>query len=171
MSMKKAVVLDTTAIFTGILNSIPFNVEAYIHSSVIPEVKDRDSKFRLEVALQSNRVRVLNPPKHTVDKVKVISTTLGEELNLSQTDTEVLALALYLHERGYDVIVFSDDYSVQNLCKKLNIKFNPVKTIGIKRLRRYIYKCTACGYTTEQLPADKKCPICGMELRRKLSRS
>ena len=165
--MKKAVVLDTSAILSGTINYLPFDTEIYIPQSVIMEVKDADSKYRLETSMQTGRVKILNPPTQIVNEVNRVSMSLGEALNLTQTDIEVVALAVYLHRSGYSVIVFSDDYSVQNLCKRFGLKFTPVKTTGIREVRRYIYKCTACSYVSDRLPYDKKCPICGSKLKRK----
>jgi len=166
--VKKVAILDTSAIFTGVLNYIPFDVEIYITNSVISEVRDSNSKYRLETALQSGRVKILNPPTSIVKRVLQEGSMLGEIINLSQTDIEVVALALYFYEKGFDVTVFTDDYSVQNLCKRFGIKFTPTKTEGIKKVRKYIYKCPACGYKSKELPPDRKCPICGSELKRRL---
>lgn len=165
--MKKIVVLDTSAILSGTINYLPFDTEIYIPQSVITEVKDANSKYRLEISMQTGRVKVMNPPIQIVNEVNRVSMSLGEALNLSQTDIEVVALALYLHKSGYSVIVFSDDYSVQNLCRRFRLKFTSVKTIGIREVRRYIYKCTACNYMSSRLPHDRKCPICGSKLKRK----
>ena len=101
--------------------------------SVVKEVKDSDSLSRLEIALDISRFRVEQPSPRYVEKAKRAARDLGGLGRLSQTDIDVLALALEYRDRGFEVVVFTDDYDVQAVLRALGIEFRPVKTRGIKQ--------------------------------------
>lgn len=42
-------------------------------------------------------------------------------------------------------IIYSDDYSIQNVARIMGINFRPVGMEGIKKIFRWSYKCTGCG--------------------------
>ncbi|MEM0505803.1 MAG: nucleotide-binding protein, partial [Thermosphaera sp.] len=89
---------------------------------------------------------------------------IGEVSKLSKTDVEIAALALELRNSS-KTIVFTDDYSLQNLLLHLKIGFRPVKTRGITEERVYVEKCPVCGYVPGE-PGEKTCPLCGGEIKR-----
>ncbi len=159
---KKILVLDTTAFLAALPLQLPDAI-LYTTPSVLEEVRDQESRLRLETALVLERVRVVKPPVKTVRQVLDVAKRVGEHGSLSKTDVEVLALALHLSETMSNVVVVTDDYAVQNLAAHLGLDYMPLRTRGIRETRRFVYKCPACGYVSEK-PGEKTCPICGTRL-------
>jgi rRNA maturation endonuclease Nob1 len=80
---------------------------------------------------------------------------------------QLLGLAMQLKAEGYIPRVVTDDYSIQNVAKQMEIEFTALATYGIKRLLKWITYCPACH---KQYPANnksKECLICGTKLKRK----
>lgn len=74
---------------------------------------------RFSTAVESGRIRIIEPTLETIDEVKASATSAGDSFYLSKTDLQVLALALEFKRRGYDPQIVTDDYSIQNIAKKL----------------------------------------------------
>jgi UPF0271 protein len=82
----------------------------------------------------------------------------GEEGRLSAADVDVLAVALAV---GGEVA--TDDYTVQNLAKRLGIPVRPVAQAGIASEYRFVPRCTGCRRMLDA-PTDE-CPVCGSPVR------
>ncbi|MET1159663.1 MAG: NOB1 family endonuclease [Thermoprotei archaeon] len=164
-SEKIILIFDTTAFLAKYhLQLWGRNIEIYTTQSVVNEVRDSESKSALELGLSIARINILEPQKTYLEKVKKNAFKLGVLHKLSKTDLEVAALALELSERGRKVVVVTDDYMLQNLLLDIGIGFKPLRTTGIKKLRRYKIKCPVCGYTS--IRSDEEiCPICGYRFR------
>ncbi len=160
----KTPVLDTAAIITKMVLQIP--IKQYTVPEVLEEVRDEESKKVLRTAIESGKLIVTKPSSSSLKRVKELARTIGEALNLSETDLSVVALALDFKIKRMNPIIYTDDYSLQNLAKALGISFQPIRTRGISEKRRYIVYCPACGYVASS--ADEKiCPRCGHRLVRK----
>ncbi len=161
-------VLDTSAFLAK------YPLQQYIYSlyttpSVLDEVRDKESKYAMEIAVAIDRVRVVEPPNKYRSWAYEKAREIGEHTSLSKTDLDVLALAMYLTSRGYHVIVFTDDYALQNTLYNLNISFKPLRTMGIRVKHKYIVVCPVCGYIASN-SGEKVCPLCGSPLvKKKLS--
>ncbi len=153
--------LDTTAFLAGLPLHLP--LPAYTTSLVVEEVKDFESKLKLDIALSIHRVTVRDPSPQHVRTVIEVARRVGEHGSLSETDVSVLALAHQLIEEGYKVILVTDDYAVQNVAAHMSIDYRPLRTMGIREPRSYIYMCPACGYVSTK-PGEKRCPRCGTKL-------
>ncbi len=167
---RQVYVLDTSS-FLAALPLQVYRAELVTTPSVVLEVRDRDSRAKLETSLALGRVRVSKPSPRLVERVKQKALEVGEA-GLSSTDIEVLGLALEYREKcpNAEVVLVTDDYSVQNLATHLGIKFKPIRTRGISRERQYIIVCPACGYRAKSL-SEKVCPVCGTRLVRRRLRS
>jgi len=166
LSGKLHVVLDTTALLSKYYMHLdPLKIEIYTVKRAVDEVKDTENREALEVGLSIGRVRVVEPQKPFVEEVLKTAWEIGEKAKLSATDVEVAALALELKEKGFRVIVITDDYALQNLLLHLNIPFKPLRTIGIRKPRKYVVACTVCGYVSAD-PSESSCPVCGNPLSR-----
>ncbi len=88
--------------------------------------------------------------KHTNDK-------------LSKTDKMVVALALHFREKGKNIVVVSDDYAVQNLCKHLKIETLSLSKKGIRHKFTWHKKCMGCKKIVET--TEDSCPICGSSMK------
>lgn len=122
---------------------------------------------RFKTAVESGKLKVQTPEKTFLERVKASANMVGDAFFLSETDLQVLALALQLKMKGYTPLLATDDYSIQNVARHLGIEFASLATLGIRFPLKWIRYCPACH---RKYPADyksRRCPICGTELKRK----
>lgn len=160
-------VLDTTALIARWLLYTP--VKAYTTPLVVAEAKDPDSREGVETATALGRLQVAEAPVEAAQAVRREAVRQGLQVSLSEADLSVAALAWHMKRLGHEVIVVTDDYALQNLLAALGIRFQPLRTRGIREKRSYIVRCPACGYVSRD-PDEKMCPRCGTPLRRYLRR-
>jgi len=148
----------------------PFSIseEQYTVPMVREEVAGSTiARIRFKTAIESGCLKIQVPGKAFIDKVKAAATAIGDAFWLSETDIQVLALALQLKMHGYMPLVATDDYSIQNVARHLGIEFAPLATFGIRSVLRWVRYCPACH---RKYPSDyksKRCQVCGTELKRK----
>jgi UPF0271 protein len=116
--------------------------------AVKEELKDIGSKSRLEIY----GVRVESPSKEALKKAKRAAKETGDHLVLSKADLEVLAKA-----QEYGAILATDDYALQNVALHLGLQIEPINQPIIKRSKRRVQRCSACGAVFEK----EACPDCG----------
>jgi UPF0271 protein len=164
---KKAVVLDTSALVAGF---DPFSIseEQYTVPSVIQEVS-RNSRFslRFETAIESGKVTAKAPKADFLEKAKASASAVGDSPFLSETDIQILALALELKTNGYRPLIATDDYSIQNVANQMKIEFASLITFGIRRRLQWIRYCPACHRKYPEQYKDTRCEVCGTQLKRK----
>jgi UPF0271 protein len=168
---KKGIVLDTSAFVAGF---DPFfsNEEQMTVPKVEEEIKRNSMvKMRFETALESGRVKVKAPTQEFLNQAKTSSNKVGDSVKLSETDIELLALALELKAKGYEPQIVTDDYSIQNVATQMGIEFLALATFGIKRLFEWIRYCPACYREYPANSSSKECQVCGTELKRKPRRT
>jgi UPF0271 protein len=164
---RKATVLDTSAFIAGF---DPFSIcEEHYTTPLVRDELSRKSmpSMRLNTAIENGRLRIKTPNQSFMDKVKSSAIFLGDKFFLSETDLQLLALALELKTQGYLPLIITDDYSIQNVANQLGIEFVALATLGIRRRLEWVRYCPACH---RRYPADYKfrvCEICGTELKRK----
>jgi len=168
---QKTMVLDTSAFVAGF---DPFSLSE--EQVTVPKVEEeirRNSiiKMRFEASLENGRVKVKAPSKEFINKIRDSSSKIGDSFKLSETDIELLALALELKSTGYNPQIVSDDYSIQNVATQLGIEFLALATLGIKRLLEWIRYCPACYREHPANTSFKECQVCGTELKRKPRRT
>jgi len=125
------------------------------------------SGVRFDAAVESGKLKIKTPNAMCLEKVKASATFLGDKFFLSDTDLQLLALALELKTSGFSPIIVTDDYSIQNVANQMDIEFASLATFGIRRRWQWIRYCPACH---KQYPATSKsrtCEVCGTELKRK----
>jgi UPF0271 protein len=166
-TLKKAVVLDTSALIAGF---DPLSIEGEHYT--VPKVKDEIAEnsmadVRFKIAVENGKLRVRIPNEISLSKIKASATIVGDTFFLSETDLQVLALALELKTEGYTPLIVTDDYSIQNVANQVGIEFASLATYGIRRRLHWIRYCPACH---RKYPADSKqktCEVCGTPLKRK----
>ena len=167
MNRKKVIVLDASAFISGF---DPFSVEdeQYSVPSVGHELFERSlSRLRFDTASERGRLKVLEPDPYFLDEVKRLSKDAGDMRFLSEADMQILALAMQLKKGGRDPSIVTDDYSIQNMAKKIGVNFAPLITFGIRYFLHWLLYCPACH---RKYPPDYQfgqCEICGTTLRRK----
>ncbi len=156
----KGYVLDTSVLYYG--KDFPPGLELVISPGVANELDKDDMGTRLEM-LFATRVRVSSPSERALRKVEEAAEGTGDSRRLSQTDREILALALDL---GYELI--TDDYSIQNVAKVMGVPCRGLDQKGITEIFEWQAKCRGCG---KIFSADVRvCDICGSETRTKRKR-
>ncbi|MEM3824219.1 MAG: hypothetical protein QXH87_04725 [Candidatus Bathyarchaeia archaeon] len=164
---KRIIVLDASAFAAGF---DPFSVSEaqYTVPLVKEEVKGSAfAKVRLKTAIEQGKIVVKKPEKQFLDSVKVSATVIGDKVFLSETDIQILALALQLKSEGYNPVIASDDYSIQNVANRMQIEFAPLATFGIRFQLEWVRYCPACYRKYQADYKLKRCAVCGTELKRK----
>ncbi len=168
---KRVIILDTSAFVAGY---DPFSLsEEQVTVPLVEEEIKRNSvvKVRLETAVESGKLKVKMPGLEFTSKVYTSATKVGDSFKLSDTDIQLLALALELRASGYKPQIITDDYSIQNVATQNGIEFLALATFGIKRLLEWMRYCPACH---REYPANcktKECQVCGTLLKRKPRRT
>lgn len=155
-------ILDASAFYAG----IPFasSEQSFTTQEVFDEIKHiKNNHQAIELILETKRLEILKPESRYTNMVLEKSKETGDSQNLSASDISVLALCLQL--KG---VLISDDFSVLNLAKQLDLKVLPVMTQGIKHVVKWVYYCSGCERSFLKL---SNCPLCGNKLSRKLSNS
>lgn len=158
-------ILDSTALIAGQTN---FSKKEFATTpSVLSEVMhDESVKNVVEVAVDCGQLEVLSPSEENIKEVEEIAASTGDKIKLSRTDMEVLALALEKSKAGFDVIIISDDYSIQNLARRMTIKAIGVIHPGIRKQITWISYCPVCR-SEYGISDSNVCVKCGATLKRK----
>ena len=157
----KVKVLDASAIIHG-YNPVIEEGEHYTTPEVLEEVESK--KIIVDQALSFGKLKIMSPNKECINKVEEIVKKTGD--NLSKQDIGILALALNLN-----AILYTDDYGIQNVAKKLNIE---VRGISFKPTDKDFVWRKVCEGCKKLYPADYEeevCEICGSPLKRKMVKS
>jgi len=172
MNKRRAMILDTTAFIAGFS---PSSIKDEIYS--IPDVereltKSSLAKLIFNTAVKAGRLKLCEPGVQYLNEARRASREVGDLLSLSETDMKILALAIQLKKEGYTPIIVTDDYSIQNVAKKLAVNYTSIAIFGIRSHLKWILYCPACR---RKYPPDykfDKCETCGTKLKRKpLSKS
>lgn len=143
-------ILDSSAIINK-KATLPPNKYITI-PEVLDEIKDQLSKAILESMLENKSLSLREPKKESINElINFVEKDNMSEL-LSKTDIKILALA-----KESNLTLVTDDYDIQNCCKSLSIKFEPITTKGIQRVYKWKKKCVACGHET----IKDLCEVCG----------
>ncbi|MCW3995665.1 MAG: hypothetical protein NWE98_05895 [Candidatus Bathyarchaeota archaeon] len=165
--IKRIVVLDTSAFVAG-YDPFSLGVEQVTVPKVEEEIRRNSMvKMRLQTAVENGKLQVIAPSEVYSRQIKSYAGKIGDVWKLSETDMQLLALALQLKSEGFKPQVISDDYSIQNVAKQMGVEFLSLATFGIKRPLEWMRYCPACH---REYPADSKsneCQVCGTELKRK----
>src|SRR4030042_48509 len=111
-------VLDTSAILAGF---DPFAVSE--NQATVPKVQEEIKTnsmtlVRFKTAVENGKLKVKTPSEEFLNKVKASAITVGDSFFLSETDMQILALALELKAAGYVPQILSGGYSIQNVATK-----------------------------------------------------
>lgn len=148
-----AYVLDATAIRSGMTIA---GEGWFTTPGVMDEIRlgrqGRQAELFAELALG-----IREPSTKSMEAVARAAESTGDMGRLSETDRGIIALAL---ELGATLI--SDDYSVQNTARFLEIPFL-TDMQGIRKIIHWTHRCRGCGRYYDKEQPD--CPICGSEVR------
>jgi UPF0271 protein len=167
---KRVVVLDTSAFVAG-FDSFSLSDEQFTVPKVEEEIhRNSMDKMSLETAIEINKLKVKTPSQEYATKAEIYANKVGDSFKLSETDKQLLALALELKNEDYSPQIVTDDYSIQNVATQMGIEFLSLATLGIKRLLEWVRYCPACYKEYAADSKFKECLVCGTELKRKPKR-
>ncbi|MBP2133607.1 UPF0271 protein [Methanomicrobium sp. W14] len=146
-------ILDSSFFFVD----IPVEGNSFaVPSSVKSELKDLLAKSKFD-AMEEKGLFVAEPSKNSRKKAEAAAEKSGDLGVLSQTDLDVVALAL---ETGGEVV--TDDYALSNTAQTLGITVIPLQQRAAKK-RKWKFKCTGCGKYHD---SPGFCDVCGAEIKR-----
>ena len=163
--MKKIIfILDSSAIIGGFYSRDKSN---FTTNEVISEIKDLKSTILLESAMEKGYIKIKEPDEESKKEIDAVILSSGDNLRLSPVDKNVIALALKYKKNGFRPIVVTDDYSMQNTLKTIQIEYRSVLTEGIDDIINWVKKCKGCK---KIYPSDypfEDCEICGSPVFKK----
>lgn len=163
-TMEISYVLDASAFING------FHLDSknnFTVSEITAEIKDFESKLKFDAAIEDGKLKIQDVPSEYSSCVNDIISESGDILRLSLPDKKLIALAYMLSQEGHDVKVISDDYTIQNTLKIMNIPFSGVLTEGIKEVYNWKKVCEGCKKQySDNYPFDD-CEICGSRIFKK----
>lgn len=156
-------IVDTSLLLFGTL--IPRDDVRYITTpKVYEEVYKNHLKREISnVYIISRRLEIEEPEEEFLEKAWDLAEKIGELDKLSSADIEILALAIK-YSRENKVVVFTDDYSIQNILENLGIDYIPIRRKIKYRVRRWRYACIKCG--EKFLNNVRICLVCGGNVAR-----
>ncbi len=172
---KRAILIFDTNIFLIGIDINIFKEKIYTTPSVIDEInvikysdKNRNILNKIEAAIANNHLIIKNPKKDYIKRALENSKSTGDINALSKADLDLIALALELTEStDKEVLLYSNDYSIQNLSSEMNIKFASLFKNGIKDKRIFEFFCPICGERYAVGSIYKFCEVCGSKLKRR----
>jgi UPF0271 protein len=160
----KLYILDASGIINGFYSKDSLNI---MTSSTVNEIKDINTEMLLNNLINDGFLKIEDVDYSNDKEIDDILMSSGDLMRLSDTDKDIIALALKHDRKGDDVITVTDDYSMQNALKLLNLKFQSVRTKGIQDTIQWKKLCKGCR---KEYPADstlEECDICGSPIIRK----
>ncbi|MBY8982622.1 MAG: hypothetical protein KGD57_06720 [Candidatus Lokiarchaeota archaeon] len=169
---KHLMVFDTNIFLTGIDFNI-INTDIYTIQEVLDEIevtrylqKNRNIINRIQCAIETNKLILKSPSEEYINQVKESAKKTNDLMVLSNVDIKIIALALELKETmDQKVVIYTNDYSMENLCLELNLSFSPLGKEGIKKKRLFEVYCPFCKIIKNS--NELVCEICGSKLKRR----
>jgi rRNA maturation endonuclease Nob1 len=172
---KKPILIFDTNIF---LKGIDINIlkeKIYTTPEILEEIKvlkysdkNRNILDRIAVAIEKEHLIIKKPEVEYIKRVMDSSKITGDINSLSKADIGLIGLSLELHENlEEEVVLYSNDYSIQNLCSEMNIKFNSIFRKGIKSKKIFQIFCPLCNKSYPTGTEVKYCEVCGSKLKRR----
>jgi len=160
---KRIYVLDASALFyfPSLLDA-----ELWTTELVVNEVKNDVEKDIVKKMIDNKDLLVGSAPLESIKEVITVANELSEIHKLSKADLSLLALSLYLKEKGENVMLLTDDYAMQNIALHLKINVSSISGKSITHKIVWEFYCPACRKTISSFKV-KECPICGTPLKRK----
>jgi len=106
-------------------------------------------------------------PTTFLQEVENIISVSGDVLRLSIPDKKLISLAYMLFDEGKNVKVISDDYTIQNTLRIMDIPYSGVITEGIKGIYNWKKVCEGCKREYDEDYPFEDCEICGSKIFKK----
>ena len=154
-------VLDASAFINGFEPKGQFN---FTVSLITDEVKDLKSKILLDQAIEEGKIIIKEPKEEFIKELNDTISKSGDDLRLSEADKKLLALALDLKCENENIKVLTDDYSMQNVLRILEIPYDSIITEGIKGVYNWVKTCEGCKKEFDADYPFDDCEICGSKV-------
>ena len=162
--MEICYVLDASAIINGFKINSNNN---YTVPEITSEIKDLKSKLTFDMLIEEGNLVIQDVPNKYISSVNDVISMSGDILRLSSPDIKLISLACMLRDEGKNVKVISDDYTIQNTLKIMEIPYSGIITDGIKEVYNWKKVCEGCKKEfDEDYPFDD-CEICGSKIFKK----
>jgi UPF0271 protein len=147
-------ILDSSVFFSD----FPVNGDLYTTPSVCNELIDIRSRGKFETFFAEG-LHVVSPGTESRERVIIAAKKTRDSEVISDTDCDILALALEL-----EAVIYTDDFAIQNVAGVLGVQTIPINQRKAKRIH-WKYRCSGCGRYFDH---DGECLICGSVIKRKL---
>ena len=154
-------VLDASAFINGFEPKGQFN---FTVSEITDEVKDLKSKILLDQAIEDGKIIIKEPKEEFIKELNEIISESGDDLRLSEADKKLLALALDVRCENENIKVLTDDYSMQNVLKIIDIPYDSIITEGIKGVYNWVKTCEGCKREFDADYPFDDCEVCGSKV-------
>ena len=157
-------VLDASAFING------FHLETennFTVPEITAEIKDFESRLKFDMAIEENKLIIQDVTSQSIGAVDDIISQSGDVLRLSVPDKKLIALAYMLFKQGKNVKVISDDYTIQNTLRIMEIPYSGVITEGIKGVYNWKKVCEGCKKEYDDDYPFDDCEICGSKIFKK----
>lgn len=162
--MKIVYILDASAF----INGFPLDTDNnYTTPEIISEIKDFKSKLLLETAINEGKLNINETKEAFMDEVEDIISKSGDNLRLSKQDKSIIALALEFFYKNKNIKVITDDYTIQNTLKIIDIPFSSILTQGIEEVYNWRKVCSGCKNEYDDSYLFDDCEVCGSKLYKK----
>ena len=169
-----ALVFDTNIFLTGIDFTL-FPNTIYTTSKVLEEInvpkfreKNRNILNRISAAIDAGKLIIEKPEINYIKSVIEKSKNTGDFKAISEVDIELIALGLQIEDKlSQDVIIYTNDYSMENVCIELDLKFKTAYRNGIKKKWQFEVYCPVCDTKHKPERLYSICDRCGTKLKRK----
>ncbi|MCP4762865.1 MAG: hypothetical protein GY870_13885 [archaeon] len=176
MEEKRSILVFDANIFLTGLDFNLINDLIYTTPGIIDEIKverysekNRNIINKIQAAIESKRLIVRFPSSPFLEEIEKKSKFTGDYKALSEADSELIALTLELMSENLNdmVIIYTNDYSMENVCSELNIPFSPLGKEGIKTKIIWEIFCPFCKDIHEARDFSRPCEKCGQKLKRR----
>ncbi|MFX0057018.1 MAG: NOB1 family endonuclease [Candidatus Hodarchaeota archaeon] len=175
-AQKKDLILifDTNIFLTGVDFNI-FKETIYTTSEIIKEInvsiyeeKNRNILNKIQAALEIKKLIIRNPKDKFLKRIIEKSKETGDHKALSSQDIGIIALGLeFKDSKAQEAKLYTNDYSIQNLCKVLDINFSPLYRDGISKQIIFEVYCPFCKLIYKSEYLNELCEKCGSKLKRR----
>ena len=157
-------VLDASAFINGFKPTSKYN---YTVPEITAEIKDFESRLVYDSAVDEGILIVQDVTEEYIDKTDEIIAKSGDVLRLSIPDKKIIARALMLLDENRNVKFISDDYTIQNTLKIMDIPYSGIITEGIKEIYNWKKVCQGCKKEFEEDYPFDDCDVCGSKIFKK----
>ena len=162
--MEICYVLDASAIINGFKINSNNN---YTVPEITSEIKDLKSKLTFDMLIEEGNLIIQDVPNKYISSVNDVISMSGDILRLSSPDIKLISLACMLRDEGKNVKVISDDCTIQNTLKIMEIPYSGVMTEGIKGIYNWKKVCEGCKKEYDDDYPFDDCEICGSRIFKK----